>query len=169
MEGGVEVGPFLPVMRHDAQRAVRLLFERHAPCLLYTSASFDGQLVALHDVGKEGHVLLFLLDRFIQDGPPARQGMRHGTETDPAAPPSHGIEMCIRDRVEMNPELENGMRVSTKGRVSLEEQADGSLRVVPHYWQERPDLDADVYKRQILHCHILSLFLASNLSHWIFY
>ena len=44
--------------------------------------------------------------------------------------------------VEMNPELENGMRVSTKGRVSLEEQADGSLRVVPHYWQERPDLDA---------------------------
>lgn len=34
--------------------------------------------------------------------------------------------------VEMNPELENGMRVSTKGRVSLEEQADGSLRVVPH-------------------------------------
>ena len=33
--------------------------------------------------------------------------------------------------VEMNPELENGMRVSTKGRVSLEEQADG-----------------DVYKRQ---------------------
>ena len=37
--------------------------------------------------------------------------------------------------VEMNPELENGMRVSTKGRVSLEEQADGSLRVVPHYWQ----------------------------------
>ena len=44
--------------------------------------------------------------------------------------------------VEMHPELENGMRVSTKGRVSLEEQADGSLRVVPHYWQERPDLDA---------------------------
>lgn len=44
--------------------------------------------------------------------------------------------------VEMTPELENGMRVSTKGRVSLEEQADGSLRVVPHYWQERPDLDA---------------------------
>ena len=35
-----------------------------------------------------------------------------------------------------------GMRVSTKGRVALEEQADGSLRVVPHYWQERPDLDA---------------------------
>ena len=38
--------------------------------------------------------------------------------------------------VEMNPELENGMRVSTKGRVSLEEQADGSLRVVPHYWND---------------------------------
>lgn len=31
MKGDVEVGPFLPVMRHDAQRAVRLLFERHAP------------------------------------------------------------------------------------------------------------------------------------------
>ena len=48
--------------------------------------------------------------------------------------------------VEMNPELENGMRVSTKGRVSLEEQADGSLRVVPHYWQERPDLDAPFHR-----------------------
>lgn len=44
--------------------------------------------------------------------------------------------------VDMNPELESGLRVATKGRVSLEEQADGSLKVIPHYWQERPNLDA---------------------------
>ena len=44
--------------------------------------------------------------------------------------------------IEMNPELESGLRVATKGRVSLEEQADGSLKVIPHYWQEKPDLDA---------------------------
>lgn len=44
--------------------------------------------------------------------------------------------------VDMNPELESGVRVATKGRVSLEEQADGSLRVIPHYWQEKPNLDA---------------------------
>ena len=44
--------------------------------------------------------------------------------------------------VDMNPELGNGVRVATKGRVSLEEQADGSLRVIPHYWQEKPNLDA---------------------------
>ncbi len=44
--------------------------------------------------------------------------------------------------VDMNPELESGLRVATKGRVSLEEQADGSLKVIPHYWQEKPDLDA---------------------------
>ena len=31
VEGGVEVGLLLPVVRHDTQRAVRLLFERHAP------------------------------------------------------------------------------------------------------------------------------------------
>ena len=43
--------------------------------------------------------------------------------------------------VDMNPELESGLRVATKGRVSLEEQADGSLKVIPHYWQEKPDLD----------------------------
>ena len=45
---------------------------------LFRAASFDGQLVALHDVGKEGHVLLFLFDRFIQDGPPAR--LDHGEQ-----------------------------------------------------------------------------------------
>ena len=44
--------------------------------------------------------------------------------------------------VDMSPELESGLRVATKGRVSLEEQADGSLKVIPHYWQERPNLDA---------------------------
>ncbi len=44
--------------------------------------------------------------------------------------------------VDMNPELESGLRVATKGRVSLEEQADGSLKVIPHYWQEKPDLNA---------------------------
>lgn len=44
--------------------------------------------------------------------------------------------------IEMSPELESGdMRVTTKGRVSLEEQADGSLKVIPHYWQEKPNLD----------------------------
>ena len=44
--------------------------------------------------------------------------------------------------IEMTPEIAPGVRVPTKGRVSLEEQADGSLRVVPHYWQEKPNLDA---------------------------
>ena len=44
--------------------------------------------------------------------------------------------------IEMKPELENGLRVATKGRASLEEQADGSLKVIPHYWQEKPNLDA---------------------------
>lgn len=44
--------------------------------------------------------------------------------------------------IEMNPELENGLRVATKGRASLEEQADSSLKVIPHYWQEKPNLDA---------------------------
>ena len=44
--------------------------------------------------------------------------------------------------IEMSPELEaGGIRVTTKGRVSLEEQADGSLKVIPHYWQEKPNLD----------------------------
>lgn len=44
--------------------------------------------------------------------------------------------------IEMSPELEaGGMRVTTRGRVSLEEHADGSLKVIPHYWQEKPNLD----------------------------
>ncbi len=44
--------------------------------------------------------------------------------------------------VDMNPELESGLRVATKGRVSLEQQTDGSLKAIPHYWQETPNLDA---------------------------
>lgn len=49
---------------------------------------------------------------------------------------SHGL-------IEMRPEMEpGGMRVTTKGRVSLEEQADGTLKVVPHYYREKCDLDA---------------------------
>jgi len=45
--------------------------------------------------------------------------------------------------VGMNPEMEpGGVRVPTKGRISLAEQPDGSVRVVPHYWQEKPNLDA---------------------------
>lgn len=44
--------------------------------------------------------------------------------------------------IEMTPELAPGMAITTKGRVSLEEQPDGTLRVVPHYWREKPDLDA---------------------------
>ncbi|SHE49857.1 Protein of unknown function [Mariniphaga anaerophila] len=43
--------------------------------------------------------------------------------------------------IPLNPELETGIRVPTKGRVSLEEQADGSLKIIPHYWQEKPNLD----------------------------
>jgi hypothetical protein len=43
--------------------------------------------------------------------------------------------------IPLNPELESGIRVPTKGRVSLEEQADGSLKIIPHYWQEKPNLD----------------------------
>lgn len=43
---------------------------------------------------------------------------------------SHGL-------IEMYPEMEpGGMRVTTKGRVSLEEQPDGSLKVIPHYYRE---------------------------------
>lgn len=50
--------------------------------------------------------------------------------------PSHGM-------IEMNPEMEpGGIRVATKGRVLLEEQADGSLKVVPRYYREQCDLDA---------------------------
>lgn len=45
--------------------------------------------------------------------------------------------------IEMHPEMEQGgMRVTTKGRVSLEEQADGTLKVVPHYYREKCDLDS---------------------------
>ncbi len=44
--------------------------------------------------------------------------------------------------IPLNPELESGIRVPTKGRVSLEEQVDGSLKIIPHYWQEKPNLDA---------------------------
>jgi hypothetical protein len=48
--------------------------------------------------------------------------------------------------VDMSPELEQGgMRVPTKGRVSLEQQPDGSIRVVPHYWQEKHNLDVPLH------------------------
>lgn len=48
--------------------------------------------------------------------------------------------------VDMNPEMEpGGVRVSTKGRISLSEQPDGTLRVIPHYWQDKPNLDAPLY------------------------
>ena len=49
---------------------------------------------------------------------------------------SHGM-------IEMHPEMgENGLRVTTRGRVSLEEQADGTLKVIPHYYREKCDLDS---------------------------
>ena len=39
--------------------------------------------------------------------------------------------------IEMNPEMEpGGMRVPTKGRISLEEQPDSSIKAIPHYYQE---------------------------------
>ncbi len=47
--------------------------------------------------------------------------------------------------IEMNPEVSPGVRIPTKGRASLEEQQDGSLKVIPHYWQEKPNLDAPLY------------------------
>lgn len=48
--------------------------------------------------------------------------------------------------IEMNPEMEaGGMRVTTRGRVSLEEQQDGSLKVIPHYYREKCDLDSPFY------------------------
>ena len=48
--------------------------------------------------------------------------------------------------IEMNPEMEaGGMRVTTRGRVSLEEQQDGSLKVIPHYYHEKCDLDSPFY------------------------
>lgn len=44
--------------------------------------------------------------------------------------------------VEMNPEMEpGGVRIPTKGRISLEEQPDGSIKAVPHYYQEKLNLD----------------------------
>jgi hypothetical protein len=61
--------------------------------------------------------------------------------------------------VDMSPELEpDGVRVPTKGRVSLEQQPDGSIRVVPHYWQEKPNLDVP------LHGVILSDDVKTNLE-----
>ena len=52
--------------------------------------------------------------------------------------------------IEMNPEMEpGGVRVPTKGRVSLEEQPNGSIKVVPHYWQEKPNLDAPLYGKKL--------------------
>lgn len=48
--------------------------------------------------------------------------------------------------IEMNPEMEpGGMRVPTKGRISLEEQPDGTIKVIPHYYQEKPNLDAPLH------------------------
>lgn len=43
--------------------------------------------------------------------------------------------------IDMSPELPGGMRVPTQGRVSLEQMEDGSILVVPHYKQEKPNLD----------------------------
>lgn len=48
--------------------------------------------------------------------------------------------------VEMNPEMEpGGMRIPTKGRISLEEQPDGSIKAIPHYYQDKPNLDAPLH------------------------
>lgn len=48
--------------------------------------------------------------------------------------------------IEMNPEMEaGGMRVPTKGRISLEEQPDGSIKAIPHYHQEKPNLNAPLH------------------------
>ncbi|GAE86356.1 DUF4099 domain-containing protein [Bacteroides reticulotermitis] len=45
--------------------------------------------------------------------------------------------------IEMNPEMvPGGMRIPTKGRISLEEQPDGSIKAIPRYYQEKPNLDA---------------------------
>ncbi len=66
------VGQFASGGFHRRQQARFRVKGARPGLFLFRAASFDGQLVALYDVGKEGHVLLFLLDRFIQDGPPAR-------------------------------------------------------------------------------------------------
>lgn len=51
----------------------------------------------------------------------------------------------LNKMVEMNPEMEpGGMRVP-KGRISLEEQPDGSIKAIPHYHQEKPNLDAPLH------------------------
>ena len=48
--------------------------------------------------------------------------------------------------VEMNPQMEpGGLRVPTKGRISLEEQPDGSIKAIPHYHQEKPPLNAPLH------------------------
>lgn len=48
--------------------------------------------------------------------------------------------------IEMNPEMEpGGMRVPTKGRISLEEQPDGSIKTIPHYYQEKPNLNVPLH------------------------
>lgn len=47
--------------------------------------------------------------------------------------------------IPMNPEMEDGVRNPTKGRVSLEEMPDGTIRTVPHYYQEKPNLDAPLH------------------------
>ncbi len=43
--------------------------------------------------------------------------------------------------IEMRPSIE-GIEVPTKGRLSLEETPDGSLRIIPHFYQQKPELDA---------------------------
>jgi len=48
--------------------------------------------------------------------------------------------------IEMNPEMEpGGVRVPTKGRISLEEQPDGSIKAIPHYHQEKPNLNVPLH------------------------
>lgn len=71
--------------------------------------------------------------------------------------------------VEMSPELEpGGMRVPTQGRVSLEEQADGTLRVIPHYWQQQPNLDAPLHGIMLddeVKANLLSIGNAGKIIH----
>lgn len=47
--------------------------------------------------------------------------------------------------IEMNPEMEAGVRVPLKGRISLAEQPDGSIKVIPHYHREKPNLDIPLH------------------------
>ena len=52
--------------------------------------------------------------------------------------------------IDMNPEVEpGGVGVPTRGRVSLEEQPDGSIKVRPHYYQEKPNFDAPLYGKKL--------------------